>query len=89
MSFIWLDVPDPAGALSLRGTIERGVIAMLSNWNKAPIDPPSPGWLGLHSDRERVRRSGLWNNHYVDQPYGPAFFSALEACLATPIPLPR
>jgi hypothetical protein len=88
MSFIWLDVPDPAGALSLRGTIECGVIAMLSNWNKAPIDPPSPGWLGLHSDRERVRRSGLWNNHYVDQPYGPAFFAALEACLATPVPAP-
>src|SRR5207302_379079 len=60
MSFLWLDIEDEAGPESQRGYIERNSIALLSNYNKPAIDPPSTCWLGSHSDRERVRRSGLW-----------------------------
>lgn len=81
-SFLWIDVPDAPGPQSRRGTIERGAIALLSNLDKPPLDPPSADWLGSRNDRERVRRSGLWNNNHVDEPYDPAFLSILEECIA-------
>jgi hypothetical protein len=55
--------------LSERGVIEAGAIALLSNWNRQPVDPPSPGWLGHAADRKVIGRSGLWNvNHVQDTP---------------------
>jgi hypothetical protein len=71
MSVLWLDVDDMAGPQSDRGTIERNAIGLLSNYGRPEIDLPSAGWLGLHCDRERVRRSGLWNNNHVDEGYDP------------------
>lgn len=82
-SFLWIDVPDAPGPESRRGIIERGAIALLSNWHAPPFDPPSADWLGSRSDRERVRRSGLWNNNHVDEAYDPAFLSILEECIVT------
>jgi hypothetical protein len=78
MSFLWLTIDDPAGPESLRGYIERSSIALLSNYRKPPLDPPSMGWLGTQSDRERVRVSGLWNSNHVDEGYDPAFLDKLE-----------
>ena len=78
MPFLWLDVSDDAGAESERGIIERGSIALLSNWQKEPIDPPSDSWLGSHCNRERVRVSGLWNSNHVDEIYDPQFLDVLE-----------
>ena len=58
-SCLWIAVEDELGPDSLRGYIERNAIALLSNYGRTPLDPPSPGWVGRFSDRERVRRSGL------------------------------
>jgi hypothetical protein len=38
---LWLSVDDEPGPQSLRGCIERNAIALLSNYGKLPIDPPS------------------------------------------------
>ena len=78
MPFLWLPVEDEAGPQSERGLIERGTIALLSNWNRDPIDPPSPDWLGRHCNRPRVRASGLWNSNHVDESYDPAFLDCFE-----------
>ena len=80
MPFLWLAVDDEPGPGSLRGTIERNTIALLSNRGRQPIDPPSSAWLGLNCSRERVRTSGLWNQNHVDEDYDPAFLDAFEAC---------
>ena len=56
MPFLWLEVNDAPGPRSERGFIERNAIALLSGWHE-PVDPPSSGWIGHESDRERVRRS--------------------------------
>lgn len=56
MPFLWLNIDDEPGPDSLRGYIERNSIALLSNYNKPAIDPPSQTWLGHHCNRERVRR---------------------------------
>src|SRR5437899_2500265 len=67
MPLIWVSVEDEAGPDSLRGYIERNSIALLSNYRKISLDPPSQQWLGRHSDRERVRNAGLWNQNHVDE----------------------
>ncbi|GGE33597.1 hypothetical protein GCM10007276_08620 [Agaricicola taiwanensis] len=78
MPFLWLSVDDDPGPDSLRGVIERNSIALLSNFNRPPLDPPSDDWLGRLSGREKVRRSGLWNQRHVDEDYDPAFLDVLE-----------
>ena len=78
MPFLWLDVDDAPGPGSRRACIERNAIALLSGYAESVLDPPSPGWLGRHSDREPVRRSGLWNNRHVDENYDPSFLDVLE-----------
>jgi hypothetical protein len=79
MPFLWLGVDDAAHPESARGLIERNAIALLSNYEKPPIDAPSVNWRGLKSDRERVRASGLWNNRHVDEAYDPAFLDQMSA----------
>ena len=82
MPFVWLAIEDEPGPDSLRGYIERNAIALLSNYNKAPLDPPSQDWLGHHCDRERVRNSGIWNHNHVDEAYDPAFLDTLESLVS-------
>ena len=78
MPFIWLAIDDEPGPDSRRGYIERNSIALLSNYRKSPLDPPSKEWLGRCCDRERVRGSGLWNSNHVDETYDPAFLDELD-----------
>ena len=77
MPFLWLDVGDEPGPASLRGLIERNAIALVSGYGEPAPDPPASGWLGHCSDRERVRRSGLWNNNHVDEDYDASFLDVL------------
>ena len=78
MSFVWLPINDGAGPGSRRGYIERNAIALLSNFGKDQIDPPSSAWLGHYCNRSRVKLSGLWNANHVDEQYEPAFLDKLE-----------
>ena len=79
MTVVWIDVADLPSPESLRGTIERNSIALLSAANAGASDPASPGWLGNWSGREAVRASGLWNNNHVREAYDPAFMRLLRA----------
>ena len=82
MPFLWLDIDDDPGPDSLRRTIERNAIALLSNHGRTPLDSPSPRWLGHSSDRSLVRDSGLWNQRHVDETHDPVFLEVLEAIIA-------
>lgn len=84
MECVWLDVSDAPGSGSARAFIERNAIALLSNLDREPVDPPSGGWLGRSSGREQVRRSGLWNNQHVAEPYDRTFLDQIEECARTP-----
>ena len=77
MPFLWLNVPDAPGPQSARGRIERNAIALLSHARTPAVDQPSANWLGLHSDRARVRASGLWNNNHVDEDGSAEFLSEM------------
>jgi hypothetical protein len=76
MPFLWVEIGDEPSPRSLRGFIERNAIALLSNADRMPVDPPSTTWLGMHSRRESVRKSGLWNSNHVTEAYSPAFLEA-------------
>ena len=78
MPFLWLEIDDPPGRNSLRGHIESNSIALLSNYNRTVIDPPSNDWLGMHSPRTKIRESGLWNQNHVEETYDPNFLSILD-----------
>ena len=78
MPLVWLRVDDRAGPGSDRGYVERNAIALLSNFAKDPLDAPSADWLGRHSNRERVRESGLWNNDFVDRTHEAGFLDRLQ-----------
>lgn len=78
LTLVVLPIPDQAGPDSLRGVIERNSIALLSGYDGGVCDRPSEGWLGTYSGREKVRKSGLWNNNHVDETYDPAFLETME-----------
>jgi hypothetical protein len=78
MHVLWAGIEDAAGSESLRAYIKKNAIALLSNFRKSPVDPPSHCWLGLHSHSPKIQESGLWNRDYVDDVYDPAFLDRLD-----------
>ena len=78
MPFLWLATEDEPWPQSLRKYIERNAIALLSNYGREAIDPPSDCWLGHYSDREKVKQSSLWNSDHVDGNYEPAFLHHMQ-----------
>jgi hypothetical protein len=78
MPFLWLDVGEIKDGHRVRGYLERHPIALLSNYGKPPVDPPSPTWLGSFCRSERVKLSGLWLSDYVDEAYDPIFLDRME-----------
>jgi hypothetical protein len=79
MPFLWLAVPDPASPNSDRGILEQNSIALLSNFERPPIDRPSSLWLGLHSGQRTISESGLWNTDYVADGYERTFLELLSS----------
>lgn len=78
LPLLWLEIDDPPGPESLRGFIERNMIALLSNHRRERIDPRSEDWLGIHSPKPKIRQSGLWNVDHVDERHDPEFVNVLE-----------
>ena len=78
MPCLFVTVDDEPGPQSVRALIERSAIALLSNFDRSAIDPPSAKWLGRYSDRPLVRESGLWNNNHVNESWDSAFLGVLS-----------
>jgi hypothetical protein len=78
MPFLWVNVPDAPSRTSDR-TWELNSIALLSNFERPSIHPPSPNWLGLQSSKRTIQESGLWNTNHVEKSHDPAFFEKLRA----------
>jgi hypothetical protein len=78
MPFLVLPADDEPGPQSVRVYLERNSIALLSNWDRKVLDPPSPEWLGHLSTSEKVRRSGLWNSNHVEEMYDPKFLDEID-----------
>lgn len=78
MEVLCLPVLDQPGRESSRALIERNSIALLSSYLFQSPDMATPGWLGHYSNRERVRRSGLWNSNHVAEVYDPDFLTLFQ-----------
>lgn len=85
MPFVCLPVDDDPDPQRARGIIERGAISLLSEYGKPQCDAPSGGWLGWHCTRQKVRKSGLWNNTHVGEPYDPEFIEVMENYVRTSV----
>lgn len=70
-------VPGPSDKRNDRAYLEQNLIALLSN-ECTPLDPPSCKWLGLYSDKQEIRKSGLWNVNHVRQRFDPTFLEVLD-----------
>lgn len=68
MSILWLAVGDSPSPHSDRAYLEQSIIGLLTR-NGHPSDPPSKGWLGLHSPNPQIQTSGLWNVNHVGCSY--------------------
>ena len=78
MPFLWLEANDAPGANSIRRTIEKNSVALLSNYERERIDASSRNWLGGYCSNELVKKSGLWNVDYTDKDYDPEFLSRMN-----------
>ena len=87
LKFVVLPVNDDSGSDSDRSAIEKGTIALLSNYNVEEfehIDPPSTSWLGarcITKSPERISRSGLWNVHHVKRFPDPGVLELMNKWL--------
>jgi hypothetical protein len=61
--------------------VERNTIALVSSYDKKPIDPRGDGWLGTNSPSEKIRGSGLWNVDHVNESYDPPFLDRLAGAV--------
>lgn len=66
LRFTILEIEGEASKNNDRAYIERNTIALLSNYCRPKIDPPSTNWLGSLTQKEKIVESGLWNSNYVD-----------------------
>ena len=76
MSLLWLAVADEPSPTSDRAYIQKNAIALISG-PTGPLDLARPTWLGRFGDRKAIRKSGLWNVDYVDEPYDPRFLETM------------
>jgi 5'-3' exonuclease len=78
MQVLCIQVPDNPGPRSDRAYIERNAIAILSKVGSR-VDVPSATWLGRSSTHPSIRKSGLWNVNYVDEPgWDPQFLEVFD-----------
>ena len=82
MNFLFVSVPDTPGPSSARSLIEKNAIGLLSN-SLAPLEGPSPAWLGRYSPRTEIRMSALWNLDYLDCVYDPHFLEVLQEAVTS------
>lgn len=78
MSIVAMGCDDEPGPHSLRGYVERNSIALLSLSHCSGAVRASQEWLGRHSNRQRVRDSGLWNQRHVGESPDSDFLDRFE-----------
>ena len=87
LPFLCVDVDDEPSPQSDRAYIERNAIALVSNYQKDPLDRRSDDWLGSDSPRSEIRNSGLWNINHVGEQHEKAFLDRLEEAIEDTTPL--
>ena len=78
MRIVCLPIDDAPGPDSLRAYVQHNCVALLNAREGEGQDSPSVHWLGHHSPRESVRRSGLWTDRLPDRKVDPRFFDVLR-----------
>lgn len=67
LPFTVLEIPGPSSKDNDRAFIEENTIALLSNFDRPPIDKCSRNWLGQFTRDSKIICSGLWNSDCVER----------------------
>ena len=81
MPFLCIRV-DGQGSHNQRKFIESNAIALLSNWRRDSIDPPSDAWLGRKARKVEISNSGLWNIQHTKSKHKHEFLGVLDDYIA-------
>ncbi|WP_312622172.1 hypothetical protein [Haloarcula sp. 1CSR25-25] len=77
LPFLYVNVSGEPGPESDRATIEASTIAMVSHYRRT-ANPADLDWLGYHSPKPEIYRSGLWNIQHISELFDPSVISLLD-----------
>lgn len=87
LPFLYLRVPDPPGPDSDRSKIEMNAIALTSHYRRQMESPyATPDWLGKHSPKPEIYRTGLWNIQHVSGLFSQAITDTMESYISDTTP---
>ena len=78
---LYIPIADAAGKGSMRATIERQFIALVTE-NICPVETSSPSWLGQFSDKATIRETGMWNVRDVGGNYDLRFLEFFDGLVS-------
>lgn len=69
LPFLVIDIPGEPGPDCERSMVEKNLIALVSHARRTSPDLKKDGWLGYHSPRAEIAKTGLWNIQHVSSFY--------------------
>jgi len=79
LPFLVIDIPGQPGPDSKRAMIEKNLIALVSHARRTSPDLKKDDWLGHHSPRAEIAKTGLWNIQHVSSFYSDDIIQQVEA----------
>lgn len=79
LPFLVVDIPGEPGRDSDRSRLETNLIALLSHARRTTPGLKSDTFLGNHSPRAEINKTGLWNIDHVNAFYTDSVVSELES----------
>lgn len=69
LPFLVVDIPGDSGPDSSRAHLERNLIALVSHARRTNPDLMRGEWLGSHSPKAEIAKTGLWNIQHTSGLY--------------------
>lgn len=79
LPFIVIDVPGEPGPKCDRARLEKNIIGLISHARRATPSLMKDSWLGHHSPRAEIHKTGLWNIDYVNAFYSASIVEDLDS----------
>lgn len=78
LPFLVVDIPGEPGPDSERAQLERNLIALVAHARRTNPSLKRDDWLGTHSPRAEIAKTGLWNIQHVNGLYSNSVVDDLE-----------
>lgn len=78
LPFLVIDIPGEPGPDCDWAMIEKNLIALVSHARRTSPDLKKDDWLGYHSPRAEIAKTGLWNIQHVSSFYSDNIIRQVE-----------